>query len=400
MAWNSASVRTSLATAHQLLGAATRRRGWFIENLSAAKLVNLATCATQFVLKSEVMRAWPAVVKIDISPLCNLGCTACVHARPNGNATLERQAFSPSHKMTLDQYRRVVTEIAGRSVAVSLYYLGDPLMHPDLDAMCTITREAGLNSHVSTNFSFRLSDERLRRMVTSGLTHLTVCVDGLSQETYRRTRVGGQVNLVLSNLERLLKIRRQLGQEYPRVEVQYIKYQHNVVELERARSLFTSLGVDQVTDFWGMLHNTTDTDPGNYTVLQPKKQMALPQCVWPHFFMLIKYNGDAIPCCTYRQGAQYSDVGEQRVVGNVFETSVWDVWNSEHYRALRRLVSNPERAGAEPRLEKSFCHGCPAVYETDEATMRREAQDHRWEDLYQLDVRGRPVRASTERVRR
>ena len=78
-------------------------------------------------------------------------------------------------------------------MAVSMYYLGDPLMHPDLDEMCRITSNGGLNAHISSNFSFSLTDERLRSLVLSGLTHLTVCVDGFSHETYSRTRVGGRL---------------------------------------------------------------------------------------------------------------------------------------------------------------------------------------------------------------
>ena len=34
------------------------------------------------------------------------------------------------------------------------------------------------------------SEERLESIVESGLTNLTVCIDGFSQETYSRTRVG------------------------------------------------------------------------------------------------------------------------------------------------------------------------------------------------------------------
>jgi MoaA/NifB/PqqE/SkfB family radical SAM enzyme len=373
---------------------ARRRFGWLVTGLTPRKLANAALAATDFAAKREVMRAWPLVVKIDISPLCNLHCTVCVHARPSESSSeeLKGQTFRPDARMSVAQFRQIIEEIAGKTMAVSLYYVGDPLMHPNLDEMCGIARDAGLNSHISTNFSFRLSDERIASIVTSGLTHLTVCVDGLSQETYGRTRVGGRVALVLDNLERAVRCRARLGRRYPRVEVQYLKYQHNVDELPEAYRRFAALGVDQLTEMWGDLHNYTDLSPGQFEVLGPKADRAVPLCLWPYFYLQIKYDGDVVPCVNYRMGPQYSTVGERRVLGNVFATSVWDVWNSPSYRALRRFVSRPARVREEPGLSATFCDGCPQIFETHVDRRLRRGYEHRWEELYQIDRRRRVTR--------
>jgi MoaA/NifB/PqqE/SkfB family radical SAM enzyme len=294
--------------------------------------------------------------------------------------------------MSLEQFTRLAREIGGKSMAVSLYYVGDPLVHPDLDAMCGVARDARLNVHISSNFSFGLSDERIERLVTSGLTHLTVCVDAMRQETYERTRVGGKIAVVLNNLERVMRVRRALGQRYPKMEVQFIKFQHNVGELEEAARWCAEQGVDQFTDYWGNLHNYADTAPGTYSVFGPKRQKAVPHCSWPHFALQVKYNGDVIPCCYYREADQYRTDADSRVVGNVFQTSVWEVWNSPEYKLLRRIVSNPERVLAEPGLAETFCQGCPTLFETDSAKNKLSADKHRWEDIYLLDEQGRVSR--------
>jgi MoaA/NifB/PqqE/SkfB family radical SAM enzyme len=372
----------------------SRRLGWFVEHLTLRKVANALIACTQFILKHEVMKAWPVIVKVDISPLCNLQCTICVHARPteSSSAALKAQTFSGNQKMRLDQFKRIVDELSGKSVAISMYYLGDPFVHPDLDSLCRMASDAGLNSHVSTNFSFVLSDQRIADIVTSGLTHLTVCVDGLSQETYGRTRVGGRIDVVLGNLERLMQCRRKLGRRYPRVEVQFIKFQHNVDELQEANRRFRALGVDQIVDFWGTLHNFTDFNSDQDAQLTPKKDKRLPQCYWPHFALLIKFNGDVIPCCSHRLESQYSKLGDQRNVGNVFNTSIWDVWNSRQYQALRRIVSNPGRIEKEIGLTRTFCAGCPKIFDTKIDRLVRTGDTYRWEELYTLDDRSRVVR--------
>jgi MoaA/NifB/PqqE/SkfB family radical SAM enzyme len=374
-----------------MLNNARRRHDWFTRDASPRQLVNAMFALGHFALKTELVRAWPIIVKIDISPLCNLRCTYCVHARPSANSStlLGMQAFDARQKMSVRQFEQIIDEIGGKSMAVSLYYLGDPLVHPNLAEMCAIASQGRLNSHISTNFSFGLPEDKLVDLVESGLTHLTVCVDGLTQEKYERTRVGGKLDIVLANLERTLEIRRELGRNLPRVEVQYIKYQHNVSELDEAAAWCDERGVDQFTSYWGHLHNYTDVSPDNYQVLAPKNNRQLPQCTWPYFSMQIKYDGDVIPCCYYRHGEQYAgEESDSRVVGNVFESSIWEVWNSPEYRALRRLVARPELAREEPELNQTFCDGCPTIFETDVGSHVLRAQNVLWEDFYLRDDRG------------
>lgn len=368
-----------------------RRRSWVLAHVTVRKLWNLALGALSFARKSDELRSWPAIVKIDVTAACNLSCTICLHADANGHPALQKLGMQKKH-MSVENYRRIIEEIRGRSTAVSLYVWGDPLMHPQLPEMIRIAADAGLQTHISTNYSYKLSDERIRELLDSGLSHLTVCVDGVSQEKYERTRVGGQIDRVLDNLERTMAYRRERGRRYPLVEVQFIKFQHNVDELERARTLCEAMGVDKFASFWGALHNYTDWDPGTFEVLAPREAKSIPRCYWPYFSMVIKYDGSVIPCCEYRRGPQYQKGGDARVLGNVFETSVAEVWNSDHYRVARQLATNPKAMQGHPYADKHFCHGCPVLYQTNAESFKRIADEYTWEELYTLDHRGRPVR--------
>jgi len=366
-----------------------RRQGWMLENSSLRKLCNLALCATHYALKREVMRAWPVIVKVDISPLCNLRCTFCVHAMPHNEPALERQQFRRNQFMPVERFEQIAAEIDGKSSAVSLYYLGDPLTHPELAGICESAWKHRLNSHISTNLSFRMTDKDIERLVTSGLTHLTVCVDGLTQANYERTRVGGKIELVLNNLRRIVECKRHSNMKYPKVEAQFLKFQHNVHELPAALDLLDEIGVDQVTDFWGFLARATFMSPGGYDVTGPREDKVLPACYWPYMGMQIKYNGDVIPCCTYRTIEQYQVGADPRVLGNVFDTSVWEVWNSAAYRQIRRFVGKPSRVLGDPSLTQTFCHECPELFVTNSRETHLTGDKHRWEDHYERDERGR-----------
>jgi MoaA/NifB/PqqE/SkfB family radical SAM enzyme len=314
---------------------------------------------------------WPLALKIDISPACNLKCVSCIHAEPGNDELLCRQQFS-NKRMNVRQFRAIVDEVQGHVSAVSLYYLGDPFAHPDVDEMCAAASKAGLNVHLSTNFSFRLSDARIQEIIKSGASHLTVCVDGFSQETYQRTRIGGHLPWVLSNLERLCSARRVLHRNTPKVEVQFLKYRHNTHELAAARSWLKRIGVDSIVDRWGMVNNCVDLDPSRYRVLAPRPSKPLPLCPWPYNSMLIRYDGEVLPCCNHRLGTQYIEPMTGWGLGNVFASGVREVWHSASYRRLRRIVCAPVRELS----QGDFCFGCSNLCLSTGTGNRRMAPDH------------------------
>jgi len=343
------------------VGELYRRRRWFIRNVTPRKLANLAMNGIEAASRRDCLVSMPSIVKIDISPLCNLHCPACIHAK-DGPGSLARQRFTARQRMSVDQYRRIIEQVRDTAISISPYFMGDPLMHPDLEELCRITADAGINMHVSTNLSFRLTDERIAGLASCGITHLTVCVDGLTQGLYERTRVGGRIKLVMSNLERICGYKRDLGLASPEIEVQYIKYDHNLHELEQARRACSDLGVDQFSDLWGSTENWTVERPMGY---EPRARSLFPRCLWPYTTLVVKYDGDVLPCCLHRIGEHYVDRGDSRPAGNLFEQDVRQVWNSKAFRMTRRLVNDPGLVDSLPVSRDNFCHGCGALFHNE-----------------------------------
>jgi MoaA/NifB/PqqE/SkfB family radical SAM enzyme len=356
--------------------AAARRLPWMYDGVTPGKLLTVSRAAVAYATKSEVSSKYPAILKVDLSPACNLQCPVCVHAVPGEDAMLARQRFSNEQRMSVAQFARIIDEVSGHTSAASLYYLGDPLMHPDLDAICRVAHAGRVNVHISSNFSFALSDARIRSLLASGVTHITVCLDGLTQETYARTRVGGRLERVLANLERLVRFKAEMSLRLPRVEVQFLRFRHNDHELEKAERLCRELGVDQMTSQWGDVHNYADVDVGSFRVFEPRAEASLPACAWPYVSMVVRYDGDVIPCCEHRLVHQYAEGGDRRPMGNVFRDGVAGVWASETYRRARRIAAAPPRAASRGDMDGHFCEGCAVVHRTDRGAQWRSGQKH------------------------
>ena len=98
-----------------------RRWDWFLRDAAPGQVVNLIRAGASFAAGNERLRAAPVLLKVDISPVCNLRCTYCVHARSEDmgdDAVLGAQAFSGAQRMSVDQLGRIVDEVAGATSAI------------------------------------------------------------------------------------------------------------------------------------------------------------------------------------------------------------------------------------------------------------------------------------------
>ena len=358
-----------------------RRLAWLHGRVSWTAALNLIRSGTALALQQERAGPLPPMVKIDISPVCALACPACLHANPAGRnrPLLDRQTFHALQRMTREQFAGIIAEIRDHAMAVSLYYYGDPLTHPDFAALVRIASDAGLSTHASTHFSYRLTDEKLAAIVESGLSHLTVTVDGASQEVYAVTRVRGRLEWVLENLRRIAETKRARQLDTPVIEVQYLRHPHHPPdEGERVEALARALGAETYSSYDGIyfdvdgdLYNAVDTDLDVANPGSPKGAALIPHCHWPYSGAVIKYDGDVIPCCKWQEAQQYSG-GDSRALGNVFKTPLREIWNGESYRRLRRIMRNPARAG--DKVAGCFCEGCPKLFATPSRLGEWEAQ--------------------------
>lgn len=361
------SLKSSALDARHVVQRSHRRKAWILSGMTARKALNLMLNCVGYVAGATSLPTLPSLVKADISPVCSLKCPVCLHASPEGRGKplLAAQKFDRSDRMTANQFRHLVESFEGKTLAISLFYYGDPLAHPEVNSLCGIARSGGVNVHVTSHFSYSLSDAKVRKLADCGLTHLTVALDGSSAAIYSSTRIRGRFDWVVGNLRRIIAYRNENKRRHPFVEVQYVAHKHHPpLEAERVRALAGSCGADQFTSIPPYpIDNVVDEDPDNFDYGPARPKGALPKCHWPYTSTVVKHDGDVIPCCNYRAGQQFVADGDKRALGNVFQTPLREIWNSEAYRSIRRFVRDPSLAERDPAYRKSFCYGCPVLTE-------------------------------------
>ncbi len=181
--------------------------------------------------------ALPIFANIDPSNICNLHCLFC----PVGTGELTHQRTF----MSLGLYERILERLGPSLIFLELYRYGEPLLNPAIVKMVSLaSHQYRIFCSISTNFAMRLSDDMLRGLVESGLYKLIIAADDVEQSHYERYRIGGQIDIVKHNLERLIQIKRRAGSRYPRIVWQTLIFRFNEDRLKTIERNVRRFGVD------------------------------------------------------------------------------------------------------------------------------------------------------------
>jgi radical SAM protein with 4Fe4S-binding SPASM domain len=316
-----------------------------IKHSTPRKLFNLALVEVEYRLRRTKVRGHPYIIIVDPLNVCNLRCPLC----PTGTGDLERK----QQRMEWETFTRTIDEVAPYAYEINLHNWGESLLHPRIFDMIEYVNKKNIATNMSTNFN-RASDEKIDKLITSGLEYLILSIDGITQDTYVKYRVRGSVSKVLSNVEKLIQRRKELGSKTPFIEWQFIVFEHNAHELEAARQMAHDMGVDRfrvippgipfaskepdkLKDDWFI-----KDDDGRVEAFQGDVPTS---CFYLYRSMTTNPDGGTAPCCIV--------YGDKNDFGDFKTESLDQIWNNKKYQSARALFKKGGR-GVEPTI----CDGC------------------------------------------
>ncbi|MBN2129407.1 MAG: radical SAM protein, partial [Sedimentisphaerales bacterium] len=190
----------------------------------------------------------PPVVTVEAVNGCNLRCPECATGTGDPRSRRRGKADLADLKAVIDQVRR-------RSLQINFHYLGEPLLNDDFYAACAYAVEKGLWTAIHSNLSIR-DDDLAQKIVASGLCNLVVSCDGATQEVYEKYRVGGDVERVFRNLQRVAEHRRASGAAFPWLTAQFLVFDHNWHEMEAFQERAIAAGADEILFLPGCRNGT------------------------------------------------------------------------------------------------------------------------------------------------
>jgi len=138
--------------------------------------------------------------------------------------------------LTFANFRKFIdTNPLVRSIELSNY--GEIFLNPELPDMLEYAYRCAVALHAGTGVNLNTVGEKaLEGAVRFGLRTMTCSIDGASRETYRRYRVGGNFERVISNIRRINAYKRLYNSPHPALTWQFVVFGHNEHEVAAARA--------------------------------------------------------------------------------------------------------------------------------------------------------------------
>lgn len=327
--------------------------------------------------------------KVIISPTdwCNLKCSTCwrLDKKENPNSYRDKE-------LTFDEISGVLRDCRKLGVKeIDLTGGGEPFSRKDMLEIITLAKELRFWVTFTTNGTL-LSEETVRRLIEIGLDDITFSFDGSTAELNDSIRGSGLFEKTRKSLSLLQNVKSEMGSEVPVVRIAFVitaANYHNIPGMVRfaAENGIKALQFSTLLEWDSNRHLSMVKCSGQdaMSALEEGARIAkelsiytnlasiirhgffehkLPKfCFAPWELLFINSRGEALACCIL---ASFYE----NVLGNVRDTSLEELWNSEKMREFReRLAAGKFYKGCE-RCLPDF------VDRFDEMEKLRQAQGH------------------------
>ena len=250
----------------------------------------------------------PEIVQIESTNICNAKCVFC----PRDDMH-RRQGV-----MDMALFRKVVDECRELGIEhVRMHNYGEPFIDRQLVEKVRYAKHRGIPQVGMISNGSLINDDVARGMIEAGLDAINISVDAAGKEVFETTRIGLKYDKVIANIERLLRIRAELGRTHPKMILSFVRQNNSADEQQFIERWAARVDKVHVTD----LHNWAGT-------LNRESDVNFP-CYRPWLTFTVLWDGRVSLCC--------ADFDGREVLGDLRSSSIKDIWNAEPYLRARRL---------------------------------------------------------------
>lgn len=262
---------------------------------------------------------FPLYILLEQTYQCNLRCPSCIHGLPK----LKNRFDCNIPLMPWDIFERVILEgELYHCPSIAFMVNDEPLLVKDLAERIAFAKEHGfIDLFVTTNGNLLYPDV-MKRLIEAGATRILFSLDAATAQTYKKVRPGGNFALAMANLESLLQYKKEKKLILPAVRVSFLATALNIND----RELFIKTFAKRA-DYLEIQTFSIYYDENRYLIPPDAEQVENFQCIDAHRKMIIRPNGDVIPCCTF--------YGYEVVLGNALKSSLKDIFQSPRWQELR-----------------------------------------------------------------
>lgn len=271
-------------------------------------------------------------VRIDACSLCQLKCPVCTEI-------WNTREHVGSGYLKFEDFTRFVDRYPNYS-RIELSNSGEIFLNPDLSKIIEYAHRAGivLTAEAGVNLN-TINEEMIENLVQYDFHHLSVSIDGASEETYRIYRVGGSFSRVMANIEKINSYKKRHNKDLPKLTWKFIVFGHNELDIPKARRMAEDLGMK----FYLAYNSNPEYSPIKDNEFVRKYMDCISKDEWGwknkrnwqqwicHYMWdapQINWDGRLLGCSCNLQG----------VYGNVFRSSLKECLENEKYIYAKKML--------------------------------------------------------------
>ena len=250
----------------------------------------------------------PEIVQIESTNICNAKCVFCPRDEMH-----RRQGV-----MSFDLFKKIVDECAELGIThVRVHNYGEPFIDRRLVEKVRYAKSKGIQEVGMISNGSLISEEVARGMIEAGLDAINISIDAGGRDVFESTRIGLKYDKVIGNVERLVRLRAELGRRRPKLILSFVRQNNSEDErafIEHWKAIADKIHITDLHNWAGTLNRESDV---NYPCYRP----------WLTFTVL--WDGRVSLCC--------ADFDGRTVLGDLNTSTIQEVWNAEPYRNARRM---------------------------------------------------------------
>ncbi len=311
--------------------------------------------------------ALPRSIYIEPTSRCNELCRQCPRT------LLSREE---DRDLTYDEFRSIVDQFPVLDRVV-LHGLGEPLLNKDLPKMIRYLKERGTYVLFNSN-GILLNEKRGQALINAGLDEYRLSMDGATREMYARVRGVDAFDKIWRNVRAFIAMQKAQDAQKPAVSLWFTAMRENLQDLPGLIDLAADAGVrevymqrlvyfeaglaaskqslfrkasydelmlvqqcEQQCKERGITFSAAGSATPLESILRDFGERPWSGCQRPYSLTYITSSGNVLSCCFapfgHRSAREYK---EERVLGNIFQESIEEIWQGERYEAFRRAFES------------------------------------------------------------
>lgn len=299
-----------------------------------ARLIK-ATTEKRQILGELIPLEVPFTCSMGVTNVCNFKCKYCPHS------VLPADQIN-NKMMSWEIYQKAIDDISGFPQKLKLLMLsglGEPLLHPDIAKMVSYAkmREVAETVRIITNGSM-LTPDLSDKLIDAGLDHLKISIQGIDDEGYKSmSQANVPFSKIIDNIEYFYN--------HKSTTVVNVKIVSDALKNQEQKERFFELfdGICDVINIENISQYQELVDYSKFMDTKFVSQVGNDEginkiCQAPFYFFAIFPDGEIVPC-HYISFESYRKMS----FGNVADTNIVELWNSERLNRFRLRLLRDER---------------------------------------------------------